>query len=192
MVLYYSNSFKKGIKIVFSNIPYIIENSVFVKPGKGQSFVRTKLRNIFSGKLIDKTFKSTDSFESADINTTKLIYLYRNKDTWFFMDKKNFEHFSVNKIIIGNLNKWIIKQNTYTAHIWKNKIISIHKNNFVNLKVINFVYNIKGNSINSGNKLAELETGVKVKIPLFIEIGDIIKVDTRSEEYISRITKKSD
>ncbi|CAL4317749.1 Elongation factor P [Buchnera aphidicola (Thelaxes suberi)] len=187
MIILHSNNIKKGSKIIFLNEPYSIEHSEFVKPGKGQAFIRVKLRNLISGKLLDKTFKATDYFNAANVHTTSVIYIYKDQNNYFFMDKQSFEQFSINQHTLRNNYKWIVEQNEYSANIWNNKIISISINNFVILKVINITNAIKGNSINPGNKMATLSTGAVVKIPLFIKIGDLIKIDTRSEEYVSRI-----
>lgn len=187
MKVYHSNNFRSGCKIIFEHNPCIIESSEFVKPGKGQSFVRVKLRKLLTGQLIEKTFKSTDTLNAADIIEYKLFYLYNDGRFWYFMNNSTFEELSVEKKIVGINKKWLLKQNPCTIILWNNQPISIIPETFIEIKVIDSEIVLKSDTINTGTKLAKLSTGVFVKVPLFIKIGDIIKVDTRSSEYVSRI-----
>ncbi|QJC33259.1 elongation factor P [Enterobacteriaceae endosymbiont of Donacia clavipes] len=188
MINYCSNNFRIGMKFIFSNQPYIIENNEFVKPGKGQSFVRIKMRNLINEKLIDKTFKSTDTLNTADILEKKLIYLYSEKEDFFyFMNKKNFEQILIDKKVIKNKKKWLISQFNYNITFWNQLPIFLTLPNFINLKVINTnLMSKKGETINN-NKLAVLSNKEVIKVPNFIKIGDIIKIDIRKKKYISRI-----
>ncbi|QCI26577.1 elongation factor P [Buchnera aphidicola (Thelaxes californica)] len=187
MITKNSNNLKKGTKILINSEPYIIESSEFVKPGKGQAFIRMKLKNLISEKLLDKTCKSTDTFHIAEVITTSALYLYKDVDNYFFMEKKSFEQFSLKKNVLKKHQKWLIEQNEYLVNIWNNKIISIVPNNFIISKIIKINNNIKGNSVTSSTNLAILSTGAVIKIPLFIKIGELIKVDTRSGEYVCRV-----
>ncbi|QCO70608.1 elongation factor P [Buchnera aphidicola] len=188
MRVYHTNNFRSGCKIIFESEPCLIESSEFVKPGKGQSFVRVKLRKLLTKQLIEKTFKSTDFLEVADIKEYLLSYLYNDGRFWYFMNNNTFEELSVEEKIIGIHKKWLLEQDTCTVTLWNNQPISITPNNFVNLKVTDVQVTIKGDTINtSGTKLATLSTGAIVKVPLFIQVGSLIKVDTRSGEYVSRI-----
>ncbi|CAL4041856.1 Elongation factor P [Buchnera aphidicola (Tetraneura ulmi)] len=185
-----NSNFKVGSKVIFEGEPYLIESSEFIKPGKGQAFVRVKFRRLLTGQLLDKTFKATDSsLELADVIEINLIYLYNDGYFWYFMNEKNFEQFLVEKKILMNQLKWLIEQNSYLTTLWNNKIISIIPNNFIKLKVIETEQFKKGDIFGSGEKIAVLENKIKIKVPLFISIGDFIKVDTRSSLYISRIKK---
>jgi len=188
MRVYHSNNFRAGCKIIFENEPCLIESSEFVKPGKGQAFVRVKLRKLLTKQLIEKTFKSTDSLEMANIVEYTLSYLYNDGCFWYFINNNTFEELSVEKKIIGMNKKWLLEQDTCIITLWNNQPISITPNNFVILKVIDVQVTLKGDTINTGStKLATLSTGVIVKVPLFVQIGSLIKVDTRSGEYVSRI-----
>ncbi|BAB12747.1 elongation factor P [Buchnera aphidicola str. APS (Acyrthosiphon pisum)] len=188
MRIYHSNNFRSGRKIIFENEPCLIESSEFVKPGKGQSFVRVKLRKLLTKQLIEKTFKSTDSLEIADIIEYTLSYLYNDGRFWYFINNNTFEELSVDEKIIGVHKKWLLEQDTCIVTLWNNQPISITPNNFVNLKVIHVQATLKGDTINtSSTKLATLSTGAIVRVPLFIQVGSLIKVDTRSGEYVSRI-----
>ncbi|CAL4317840.1 elongation factor P [Buchnera aphidicola] len=187
MTTYNSNYFRSGLKIIFDKEPYIIESSQFVKPGKGQSFVRVKLRRLLTGKLIDKTFKATDTLKSADIIEVTVSYLYNNRKFWFFMNNKTFEEIFTTKKIIGNSTRWLVERAICTATLWNKEVISITLSNFVELKVIETHPGLKGDSVSTATKQAKLITGAIIKVPLFIKSGEIIKVDTRSGEYVARI-----
>ncbi|AEO07854.1 elongation factor P [Buchnera aphidicola] len=186
--MHYSNNFRVGSKIIFEKEPCLIESSEFVKPGKGQAFVRVKIRKLLTKQLIEKTFKSTDYLEVADIKEYTLSYLYNDGLFWYFINNDTFEELPVEKSIIGVNKKWLLEQDTCTITLWNNEPISVVPNNFVNLKVIHVQATLKGDTVNTRNiKLATLITGAIVKVPLFIEIGELIKIDTRSGQYISRV-----
>ncbi|WP_343189474.1 elongation factor P [Buchnera aphidicola] len=180
------NNFKCGRKIILNFEPYNIEFSEFINPGKGKAFVRLKLRRLLTGTLINKTFKASEHLKSADIIKKKFIYLYNDNKMWIFMDDENFNQIYIKKSIIGNNYKWLIPQDICEILLWNNNPINIILKNFVKLKVIKTENVIKGDSVSSFSKFATLSTGVIIKVPLFIKIGDIIKIDTRSETYISR------
>jgi len=183
----YTDKFKQGTKIVFNNEPYIIINSTFVNPGKGQAFVRIKLKQLCNGKKIEKTYKHTDSLPIANIKNIIVFYLYKNYESFFFMEKYSFEEFSIERKLLKENEKWIIPEVEYQAIIWNEKLITVIPNNFIDLYVIQTNPSYKKKSITSGNKLAKLNTGATIKVPLFIKKGDKIKIDTRSSQYISRI-----
>ncbi|PPI87910.1 elongation factor P [Candidatus Pantoea edessiphila] len=187
MLTYFSNDFRIGLKIIFENEPYAIESSEFVKPGKGQAFVRVKMRRLLTGARIEKTFKSTDSLQCADVKDINLIYLYNDNDFFYFMHPKNFEHFQINKKNMGESIKWMQTNLECTVTLWNNTPIIVQPPKFIEIKIINTDPGLKGDTVVSGGKLATLITGAVIKVPLFIKTGEIIKVNTRSGEYVSRI-----
>ncbi|WP_343152788.1 elongation factor P [Buchnera aphidicola] len=187
MTTYNSNYFRSGLKIIFDKEPYIIESSQFVKPGKGQSFVRVKLRRLLTGKLIDKTFKATDTLKSADVTEITVSYLYNNRKFWFFINKKTFEEVFATKKVLGESIKWLVEQASCLATLWNNEVISITLSNFVELKVMETNPGLKGDSVSTATKKAKLITGAIIRVPLFIKEGETIKVDTRSGEYVGRV-----
>ncbi|QFQ31880.1 elongation factor P [Buchnera aphidicola] len=187
MRVYQSNNFRVGCKIIFENQPCLIESSEFVKPGKGQAFVRVKLRKLLTNQLIEKTFKSTDSLEVADVSEYKLSYLYNDGNFWYFINNDTFEDLSVEKQIIGLNSKWLLEQDTCIITFWNNQPISITPNIFVELKVVDTEATLKSDTISTNTKLAKLSTGAVVKVPSFIQIGSLIKIDTRSGEYVARV-----
>lgn len=185
---YSINMFRPGLKVIIFNEPCIIQNSKFVKPGKGQAFSRVKFKNIISGKIVETTFKSTDRLKKANVNDIKSIYLYNNNELWYFMNSKTFEEISITKKILNFKRFFLTPQCKCLLTIWKDRIISIILNNFVFLKVVKTTPSINKKSLNSnGIKLAVLSTGISIKVPKFIKINDIVKVDTRNCEYVSRL-----
>ncbi|WP_343153704.1 elongation factor P [Buchnera aphidicola (Mindarus keteleerifoliae)] len=187
MTIYNSNYFRSGLKIIFDKEPYVIESSQFIKPGKGQSFVRVKLRRLLTGKLIDKTFKATETLQSADIIEVAASYLYNNRKFWFFINKKTFEEISAKEEVLKDVKKWLVDLTNCTLMLWNNEVISVTLSNFVELKVIETSPSLKGDSIGTTTKKAKLITGASIRVPLFIKEGEIIKVDTRSGEYVARV-----
>ncbi|WDI78352.1 elongation factor P [Candidatus Purcelliella pentastirinorum] len=185
-IKYNANKFYHGLKIIINNEPYSIENQEFFKPGKGQAIVRVKLRKLKDGKLIEKTLKSTDSVRSANILDINAIYLYNDAKIWYFMNKFNFEQIAIKKQILTNKIKWLSPKTKYTITLWNKNAISINIPNFINLTVIE-TEPCKNENINKNTKIAKLNNGIKIKIPLFVKNGNIIKIDTRNEKYVSRI-----
>lgn len=187
MSSYNTNEFKSGLKIILDGDPFSIIENEFVKPGKGQAFNRVKLRNLKTGRVIEKTFKSGESVEAADVLEIELQYLYNDGEVWHFMEPKSFEQYEVTKKVVGESFKWLKEQDICTITLWNNSPLLISPPNFVNLEVIETDPGLKGDTSGGGNKPATMETGAVVKVPLFIQIGEIIKIDTRTGEYVSRV-----
>ena len=187
MATYSTNEFKSGLKILLDGEPYAIVENEFVKPGKGQAFNRTKIKNLISGKLIDKTFKSGESVEAADVVDLKMNYLYNDGQQWHFMDNDSYEQYAVHLSAVEYAKQWIKEQDVCEVTLYNNQPILIVPPNFVELKVIETEPGIRGDTVSGATKQAILETQATIKVPLFVEEGDILKIDTRSGEYISRI-----
>lgn len=186
MVLYNINEFKTGLKIIQNDEPCVIINTESIKPGKGQSFSRVRFKQIISGKILEKTFKSGDLLRSADLYDVSVIYVYHDDEFWYFMDEKNFEEIVITSKIIGDNFKWISVQLHYVVTLWNNVPILITPPNCIELKVIKTTSIKKNNSRSSETKLATLNTGAVIKVPFFIQSGELIKINTRSGIYISR------
>ncbi|VFP77997.1 Elongation factor P [Buchnera aphidicola (Cinara cuneomaculata)] len=187
MTAYSGNSLKSGIKILIDNDPYEIQYSEFIKPGKGQAFVRIKLKQLITGKLLNRTVKATDIFYSIDIKEIHAVYLYTNKSIWVFMNKENFEHIEVLYKFLNGVDKWLINTSKCKITLWNNSPIAVNINNFIHLRVNNTDIEVQGDTINSSNKLVTVETGAIVRVPLFVKKDDVIKIDTRNGKYISRV-----
>lgn len=163
----------------------IIENE-FVKPGKGQAFNRVKLRNLKTGRVVEKTFKSGETIEAADVMETEMQYLYSDGEYWYFMDPESFEQFSADEAAVAESIKWIKDQDMCTVTLWNGTPIIVEAPNFVVLTITETDPGLKGDTSGGGGKPATLETGAVVRVPLFVQEGESIKVDTRSGEYVSR------
>lgn len=187
MTTYSTNEFRSGLKIMLDGQPCAIVESEFVKPGKGQAFARVRIRNVISSKLLEKTFKSNDSVESADVMDLNLTYLYNDGEFWHFMNNETFEQIAADKKVVGDNAKWLINQTDCVVTLWNRQPITITPPNFVELPVVDTDPVLKGDTAGTGGKLATLSTDAVVKVPLFVQIGEVIKVDTRSGEYVSRI-----
>lgn len=186
MATYSTNEFKGGLKIMMDGDPCSIIENEFVKPGKGQAFSRVKIRNLKNGRVLEKTFKSGESVEAADVMESEYQYLYTDGEFWHFMDPKSYEQVAAGKSTVGEASKWLKDQDMCIVTLWNGNPISIETPNFVILQVTETDPGLKGDTSGGGNKPATLETGAIVKVPLFLQIGDLIKVDTRSGEYVSR------
>ncbi|EKT59897.1 elongation factor P [Providencia sneebia] len=187
MATYSTNEFRSGLKIMLDGEPCAILESEFVKPGKGQAFARVRIRKLISNKLLEKTFKSTDSVEGADVMDMNLTYLYNDGEFWHFMNNETFEQLAADEKAVGDNAKWLIDQADCILTLWNGRPISVTPPNFVELEVTETDPGLKGDTAGTGGKPATLSTGAVVKVPLFVQIGEVIKVDTRSGEYVSRV-----
>jgi elongation factor P len=182
-----TNDFKAGVKVMLDGDPCNILENEYVKPGKGQAFNRVKLRNLKNGRVLEKTFKSGDTLEAADALDVEMQYLYNDGEMWHFMSPTTFDQYTVSKAIIGDTYKWLKEQDLCMVSLWNNNAMSVTPPNFVTLKVIETDPGMRGDTATGGSKPATLETGAVVRVPLFINIDDILKVDTRTSEYMARI-----
>jgi len=187
MANYSTNEFKGGLKIMLDGDPYTIVENEFVKPGKGQAFSRVKVRNLKNGRVIERTFRSNDSVEGADVMEVDMQYLYTDGEFWYFMDTTSYEQVSADSNAVSNYAQWLKEQDMCQITLWNGSPISVTPPNFVELEITETDPGIKGDTSGGGNKPATLETGAVVRVPLFVQIGEVIKVDTRTGEYVSRV-----
>lgn len=186
MATYSTNEFRSGLKFMQDGDPCNIIENEFVKPGKGQAFNRVKFRNLKTGRVLEKTFKSGETVEAADVVETEMQYLYFDGNHWHFMDPSSYEQFEVNEQVAGESVKWLKEQDMCTVMLYNGSPLSVTPPNFVQLNVTETDPGVRGDTSGGGGKPATLETGAVVRVPLFIQIGDCLKVDTRTGEYISR------
>ena len=186
MASYSTNEFKSGLKIMLDGDPCSIVENEFVKPGKGQAFNRVRYRNLKTGRVIEKTFKSGESVEAADVLETELQYLYNDGEFWHFMDPQSFEQYTADAAALGEAEKWLKGEDMCTVTLWNGTPLIVDAPNFVVLEITETDPGLKGDTSGGGGKPATLETGAVVRVPLFVQTGEIIKVDTRSGEYVSR------
>lgn len=187
MANYGLNDVKNGVKILMDGDPYIVSNAEFIKPGKGQAFTRIKLRNLVNGRTTEKTLKASDSFEGADVVDTDMQFLYSDGEFWHFMDPTTFEQHQADKNAMGVAAQWLKGEEECVVTLWNDAPISIQPPNFVELKIVETDPGVRGDTSGGGGKPATLETGAVVRVPLFVPQDEIIKVDTRSGEYVGRV-----
>jgi elongation factor P len=186
MAFYSTSEFKSGLKVILESDPYVIIENEFVKPGKGQAFNRVKLRNLKTGRIIERTMKSGESLEAADIVEKDMQYLYHDGERWHFMVPDTFEQYEIGGAIVGDSGKWLKEQDVCIITLWNDLPLIVNPPNFVVLKIVETDPGLKGDTSGGGGKPATLETGAVVRVPLFVQVGELIKVDTRTGEYVSR------
>ncbi len=187
MANYNSNEFRAGLKLILDGDPYNIVENEFVKPGKGQAFNRVKLRNLKTGRVVDRTFKSGESVEAADVMDTDMQYLYSDGEEWHFMEPQSFEQFAMSKEAIGDAAQWLKGQEDCVVTLLDGIPLSVAVPNFVELQVTQTDPGLRGDTAQGGTKPATLETGAVVKVPLFVEESEVLRIDTRNGEYVSRV-----
>ncbi|OHE77409.1 MAG: elongation factor P [Verrucomicrobia bacterium RIFCSPHIGHO2_12_FULL_41_10] len=187
MAVFSTNEFKPGLKILLDHDPYTILENEFVKPGKGQAFNRVKVRNLKSGRVIERTFKSGDTAEGADVNDIEVQFLYGDGEHWHFMDQASFEQYSINEAGVADAKIWLKEQDTCTITLWNGVPLAVMPPTFVVLTITETDPGVRGDTSGGGGKPATLETGAVVRVPLFVQTGEIIKVDTRTGTYVSRV-----
>ena len=187
MASYSTNEFRSGLRIIIDNDPCVIVENEFVKPGKGQAFNRVRIKNLKTGKIVDKTFKSGDSVEAADVHDTDMQYLYTDGEFWHFMVSDTFEQYAADEKAVGDAKKWLTEQDVCMVTLWNNEPLLVSAPNFVELEIVETDPGVRGDTASGGVKPATLSTGAVVRVPLFIEQGEVIKVDTRTSEYVSRV-----
>ena len=187
MASYNTNEFRAGLKLNLDGEPYSIIENEFVKPGKGQAFNRVKVRNLKTGRVVDRTFKSGESVEAADVMDTDMQYLYNDGAEWHFMEPKSYEQFAVTKQTMGDVAQWLKGQEECVVTLLDGQPLSVSVPNFVELQISQTDPGVRGDTATGGTKPATLETGAVVKVPLFIEEGEVLRIDTRTGEYVSRV-----
>jgi elongation factor P len=186
MATYSTNELKNGLKVMIDNAPCNIVDVEFVKPGKGQAFTRVKIRNLKTGRVVERTFKSNDTLPSADVVDVEMQYLYNDGEQWHFMVPDNFEQYAAGREAVAEASQWLKEQDLCVVTLWNNEPLLVMPPNFVVLAITETDPGLKGDTSGGGGKPATLETGAVVRVPLFVQTGELIKVDTRKGEYVSR------
>jgi elongation factor P len=186
MASYSTNEFRGGLKIMIDGDPCAIIENEFVKPGKGQAFNRVRIRNLKTGRVIERTFKSGETVESADVMEVELQYLYNDGEFWHFMDPQTYEQLAASEAAVGDAAKWLKEQDVCLVTLWNGTPLLVTPPNFVILAVTETDPGVRGDTSGGGGKPATLETGAVVRVPLFIDIGETLKIDTRTGEYVAR------
>jgi len=180
------NQLRVGLKIMVDGDPCVIVDTDFVKPGKGQAFVRVKFKNLQTSRVNERTYKAAESIEGADVVDTTMQYLYSDGDLWYFMDPDTYEQLGADSAAVGDAAKWLKEEDMCEVTLWKGAPIVVTPPNFVILKVTETDPGLKGDTSSGGSKPATLETGAVVRVPLFIQQEELLKIDTRTGDYVSR------
>lgn len=187
MANYSTNDFRSGLKVMLDGDPCSILENELVKPGKGQAFNRVRLRNLKSGRVWERTFKSGESLEGADVTDVDLQYLYNDGEFWHFMHPETFDQHQADKASVGDSALWLREQDVCVVTLYNGAPLAVTPPNHVELEIVETDPGLRGDTAQGGNKPAKLSTGAVVKVPLFLEIGDVVKCDTRTGEYLGRV-----
>lgn len=183
-----TNELKGGFKVEVEGEPYTVVSNEFVKPGKGQPFNRVKLKHLKTARVVEKTFKSGEKLDLADVEDLKMRMLYKEADGAVFMDDNSFEQITVPMSIIGDNEKWLLEETIYDIVVYKGEVVDITPPTFLEMVIVEAAPGVRGDT-SSGRVLkpAITETGAKIQVPIFIDQGEKIKVDTRTGDYVSRV-----
>lgn len=185
-----TNDFKTGQTILWNNGIWVVVEFLHVKPGKGAAFVRTKLKNVEKGNVIEQTFRAGEKIATANVSKRDMQYLYKTGETITFMDNGTYEQIEVQEGVIGDQIKYLKEGSTIMVLFYDEKIIGIELPAHVELRVAETPPGVKGDTAAGNNKPATLETGAQVQVPFFIDNGDLIRIDTRDNKYIDRVKEK--
>lgn len=187
MAVYSTNEWRGGLKVMLDGDPYAILENEYVKPGKGQAFNRVRMRNLKTGRVLERTFKSGDTLEGADVVELEMQYLYADGQFWHFMNPENYEQIQASAEAVGDNAKWLKENDSVSVMLWNGVPMYVTPASHVVLKVTRCDPGVKGDTARGGgDKPALLETGAEVRVPLFVNEGDSVKVDTRTGDYVSR------
>ncbi|MDY0300953.1 MAG: elongation factor P [Trichlorobacter sp.] len=178
---------KKGIKLTIDGDPYVVTHFDFVKPGKGQALYKCKLKNMVNGSTLDRTYRSGESFEPASMDERDMEYLYKEGSHYTFMDQQNYEQVVMEEDAVGDAKNFLLENTKVSVLLFGEKPIGITLPNFINLRVTDTAPWVKGDTSGSDSKPATVETGYVLRVPPFIEEGEMIVIDTRTGEYSTRV-----
>jgi elongation factor P len=187
MSVYSTNEFRGGMKILLDGDPYAIIENEYVKPGKGQAFNRVKIRNLKTGRVVERTFKSGDTAEAADVVDQDMQFLYNDGQFWHFMVPDTFEQVAAGEKAVEDAKQWLKDGMSCIVTLWDGVPLYVEQPKHVELKIVETDPGVRGDTATGGQKPAKLETGAVVRVPLFINEGEVIRVDTRTSTYVSRV-----
>lgn len=187
--MYDTSDIRKGLKITIEGVPFVVVDFQFVKPGKGQAFTRTKLRNMINGNVVDKTYKSGEKLSPADLEERQMQFLYPEGDRYVFMDTANYEQIHLGTEQLGDNKYYLIDGVQVDVLLFQGRAIGVTAPTFVELKVAETDPGFKGDTASGATKPAKMETGLQVNVPLFISEGEVLKIDTRTGDYVERVKR---
>lgn len=180
---------RKGLKVEIDSQPYLVVDFQFVKPGKGQAFTRTRLKNLINGNTLERTFKINESLEEADVHQAKMQYLYQDADGFHFMNLESFDQIQISPSAVGDSKNWLIEQMEVDVLFYNDRPINLDLPYFVDLQITYCEPGARGNTATGTTKTATVSTGASVQVPLFIENEEWIRIDTRTGQYSERVKK---
>lgn len=186
MATYSTNEFRAGLKVMLEGDPCSILENECVKPGKGQAFNRVRMRNLKTGRVWERTFKSGESLDGADVQDMEMQFLYNDGEFFHFMQPESFEQYTADKNIVGDASLYLKEQDTCIVTLWNDAPLAVTPPNVVEMEIVETDPGLRGDTATGGTKPAKLATGAVVKVPLFLSTGDVIRVDTRTGEYLGR------
>lgn len=189
MANYSTNEFRSGLKVMLDGEPCSILENEFVKPGKGQAFNRVKLRNLKTGRQWERTFKSGETLEGADVMDVTMEYSYTDGEFYYFMEPNTFEQHQADAAVVGDSAKWLKEQDPCEITLYNGTPLQVSPPNFVELEITETDPGLKGDTAQGGSKPATMSTGAVVRVPLFISQGEVIRIDTRTGDYVARASK---
>jgi elongation factor P len=187
--MYDTSDIRKGLKIMLDGAPYTVVEFQFVKPGKGAAFTRTKMKNLLSGGVIERNLRSGDKLEPANVETKTMQYLYKEADTFVFMDTTTYDQVSIPETTIGDSKDFMPENINVEVLFFNDRAVGVTLPNFIEQAITETEPGFKGDTSTGASKPAKISTGAQVAVPLFINVGDVIKIDTRTGEYLERLSR---
>lgn len=188
--MYQTSDIRNGLKIEMDGYPWSIVYFQFVKPGKGTAFTRVKLKNLMTGNVIERTWRTGEQLEPADIEEFTMQYLYNDKTNWYFMNQETYEQIFMTGEQLGDVTKWLLEESMCKVMFYKGKPVTCEPPTFVEMQVTYTEPGSRGNTATGTGKGATLSSGAVVQVPLFIETGETLRIDTRTGEYVERVNTK--
>jgi elongation factor P len=187
---YQTSDIRKGLKFKMDNAPWNVVEFLFVKPGKGTAFTRTKLKNLITGQVIERNFRTGETLDEVDVQTRTATYSYKDADQYIFMDTETYDQFPIQSVQLGDQEKWLMEGMACDILFYEGRAITVELPNFIEVVVTYSEPAVKGDTANNVTKNAEVSTGAAILVPLFIEEGNIVRIDTRTGEYVGRVATK--
>lgn len=187
--MYDTSDIRKGLKIVHNGDPYMVVDFQFVKPGKGTAFTKTKIKNLITGAVLEMTYRSGEKLEPANCEEKTMQFLYNDETSYCFMDTQSYEQVMVEKNVLGDATKYLVDNTEVVMMFYNERPVGVDIPNFAVLEITKCEPGVKGDTATGATKLAELSTGATINVPLFLEEGDKVRVDTRTGQYIERVKK---
>jgi elongation factor P len=187
MASYDTSDIRKGLKIMMDGAPYVVVEFQFVKPGKGAAFTRTKIKNLLTGAVLERNFRSGEKFEPANVEIKSMQYLYKEQDSFVFMDTSSYEQVNIPAETIGDDANFLPENLVVEVLFFQERAVGVTLPNFIEQKIIETEPGFRGDTATGVTKPAKISTGASINVPLFISVGDIVKIDTRTGEYLERV-----